>query len=66
MTPLTGDWIVLHRRGGVCMGMLRFDQRSKLFANERDLDDNKATFRSRWAANLRLTGLRRAYILEHV
>jgi len=40
--PQTAAWILdtLHRRGGVCMGMLRFDQHSKLFANERGVDDN--------------------------
>ena len=38
-------WILdtLQRRGGVCMGMLRFDQHSKLFANERGVDDNYTT-----------------------
>lgn len=40
--PEKAGWILdtLHRRGGVCMGMLRFDQHSKLFANERGVDDN--------------------------
>jgi hypothetical protein len=40
--PQTVKWILdtLHRRGGVCMGMLRFDQHSGLFANERGVDDN--------------------------
>ena len=40
--PEKAVWILdtLHRRGGVCMGMLRFDQHSKLFANERGVDDN--------------------------
>jgi len=40
--PEKAAWILdtLHRRGGVCMGMLRFDQHSKLFANERGMDDN--------------------------
>ncbi|HPO15307.1 MAG TPA: hypothetical protein PLI09_17825 [Candidatus Hydrogenedentes bacterium] len=40
--PEKAAWILdtLHRRGGVCMGMLRFDQHSKLFANERGVDDN--------------------------
>jgi len=40
--PQKAAWILdtLHRRGGVCMGMLRFDQHSKLFANERGVDDN--------------------------
>lgn len=40
--PQTAAWILdtLHRRGGVCMGMLRFDQHSELFANERGVDDN--------------------------
>lgn len=40
--PEKNTWILdtLHQRGGVCMGMLRFDQHSKLFANERGLDDN--------------------------
>jgi hypothetical protein len=34
-------WLLdyLHQRGGVCMGMIRFDQHSKLFANENGLDD---------------------------
>ncbi len=40
--PEKAAWILdtLHRRGGVCMGMLRFDQHSKLFASERGVDDN--------------------------
>lgn len=40
--PKLTDWILdtLRRRGGVCMGMLRFDQHSGLFANERGVDDN--------------------------
>lgn len=40
--PGKAAWILdtLHRRGGVCMGMLRFDQHSKLFANGRGVDDN--------------------------
>lgn len=40
--PETNSWILdtLHRRGGVCMGMLRFDQHSGLFANDRGIDDN--------------------------
>ncbi len=29
----------LHARGGICMGMIRFDQHSGLFANEKGLDD---------------------------
>jgi hypothetical protein len=43
--PQKAAWILdtLHRRGGVCMGMLRFDQHSKLFANERGVDDNYTT-----------------------
>ena len=43
--PEKAAWILdtLHRRGGVCMGMLRFDQHSKLFANERGVDDNYTT-----------------------
>ncbi|MCX7429049.1 MAG: hypothetical protein NTW96_25910 [Planctomycetia bacterium] len=43
--PQTAAWILdtLQRRGGVCMGMLRFDQHSKLFANERGVDDNYTT-----------------------
>lgn len=34
-------WILetLHQRGGVCMGMTRFDQHSGLFANAKGLDD---------------------------
>lgn len=34
-------WITdyLHAHGGVCMGMLRFDQHSGLFANTRGIDD---------------------------
>jgi hypothetical protein len=40
--PQTAGYILntLQQRGGVCMGMLRFDQHSKLFANERGIDDN--------------------------
>lgn len=40
--PEKAVWMLetLHRRGGVCMGMLRFDQHSNLFANERGIDDN--------------------------
>ncbi|HQM47344.1 MAG TPA: hypothetical protein PLJ71_01585, partial [Candidatus Hydrogenedentes bacterium] len=40
--PEKAAWVLdtLHRRGGVCMGMLRFDQHSGVFANERGLDDN--------------------------
>ncbi|HOC68566.1 MAG TPA: hypothetical protein PKO23_07130 [Candidatus Hydrogenedentes bacterium] len=40
--PEKNAWMLntLHQRGGVCMGMLRFDQHSRLFANERGLDDN--------------------------
>ncbi len=40
--PQYADWVLdtLHRRGGLSMGMLRFDQHSKLFANERGVDDN--------------------------
>ncbi len=40
--PEKAAWILdtLHRRGGVSMGMLRFDQHSKVFANERGVDDN--------------------------
>ena len=43
--PQKAAWILdtLQRRGGVCMGMLRFDQHSKLFANERGVDDNYTT-----------------------
>ena len=43
--PQKAAWILdtLKRRGGVCMGMLRFDQHSKLFANERGVDDNYTT-----------------------
>jgi hypothetical protein len=43
--PQKAAWILdtLHRRGGVCMGMLRFDQHSHLFANERGVDDNYTT-----------------------
>ena len=43
--PEKAAWILdtLHQRGGVCMGMLRFDQHSGLFANERGLDDNYTT-----------------------
>lgn len=43
--PEKETWILetLHRRGGVCMGMLRFDQHSELFANERGVDDNYTT-----------------------
>jgi hypothetical protein len=43
--PEKAVWILetLQRRGGVCMGMLRFDQHSKLFANERGVDDNYTT-----------------------
>ncbi len=35
------QWILdtLHEQGGVCMGMIRFDQQSGLFANEKGLDD---------------------------
>ncbi len=29
----------LHERGGVCLGMIRFDQHSGLFANEKGVDD---------------------------
>ncbi len=34
-------WILdrMHRRGGICMGMIRFDQHSGLFANEKGVDD---------------------------
>jgi len=40
--PEKAAWVLdtLLRRGGVCMGMLRFDQHSGVFANERGLDDN--------------------------
>ena len=31
------DWAI--RRGGLCMGMVRFDQHSGLFANEKGVDD---------------------------
>jgi hypothetical protein len=43
--PEKAAWILdtLVRRGGVCMGMLRFDQHSALFANERGVDDNYTT-----------------------
>jgi hypothetical protein len=43
--PEKARWILdtLHRRGGVSMGMLRFDQHSGLFANERGVDDNYTT-----------------------
>ncbi|MBN2309615.1 MAG: hypothetical protein JXR94_11620 [Candidatus Hydrogenedentes bacterium] len=43
--PEKAAWVLdtLHRRGGVSMGMLRFDQHSKVFANERGLDDNYTT-----------------------
>lgn len=43
--PEIAGWILdtLHRRGGVCMGMLRFDQHSGLFANGRGVDDNYTT-----------------------
>ncbi|MCX6376815.1 MAG: hypothetical protein NTU88_12420, partial [Armatimonadetes bacterium] len=29
----------LHQHGGICMGMIRFDQHSGLFANEKGVDD---------------------------
>lgn len=40
-TPELAQWIVdyLHNRGGLCMGMLRFDQHSGLYANTNALDD---------------------------
>ena len=43
--PEKAVWILdtLQQRGGVCMGMLRFDQHSGVFANERGLDDNYTT-----------------------
>jgi hypothetical protein len=39
--PEKADWIAeyLERHGGLAMGMMRFDQHSKLFANENGLDD---------------------------
>ncbi len=43
--PQKAAWVLdtLQQRGGLCMGMLRFDQHSKLFANERGVDDNYTT-----------------------
>ena len=36
----TGDILsYLHLHGGICMGMIRFDQHSGLFANEKGIDD---------------------------
>jgi len=39
--PEKADWIAryLEQRGGLSMGMLRFDQHSGLFANEKGVDD---------------------------
>ncbi|MCS7238574.1 MAG: hypothetical protein NZ899_09920 [Thermoguttaceae bacterium] len=39
--PELSQWIVdyLHTRGGLCMGLLRFDQHSGLFANTDTVDD---------------------------